>query len=80
MLYYESTDISEGIDLAKSIASKWYMICRYWFFNHGFKFHDSVGKGCHDLTILSVNISDIVIISIKNVDYQINVLFITCYS
>ena len=56
------------------------MICRYWFFNHGFKFHDSVGKGCHDLTILSVNISDIAIISIKNVDYQINVLFITCYS
>ena len=26
------------------------MICHYWFFNHGFKFQDSVHNGCHDLT------------------------------
>ena len=34
------------------------MICHYWFFNHGFKFR-----------MLSVNISSIAIITIKNVDY-----------
>ena len=45
------------------------MICRYWFFNHGFKFQDSVCNGCHDLTILSVNIRDIAIITVNNVDY-----------
>ena len=45
------------------------MICHYWFFNHGLKFQDSVCNVCHDLTILSVNISDIAIITVKNVDY-----------
>ena len=38
-------------------------------FNHGFKFQDSVCNGCHDLTVLSVNIGDIVIITDKNVAY-----------
>ena len=38
-------------------------------FNHEFKFQDSVCNGCHVFTILSINISDIAIITIKNVDY-----------
>ena len=46
------------------------MICRYWFFNHGLKFQDFVCNGCHNLTMLIVNISDIAIITIKNVDYR----------
>ena len=46
------------------------MICHYSFLNHGSKFQDSVYNGCHDLTMLSVNISDIAIIAIKNVDYR----------
>ena len=69
MLFYDRIDISEGIDLAKSNNSKECMICHYWFFNHGFKFQDSVCNGCHDLTMLSVNISDIAIITIENIDY-----------
>ena len=39
-------------------------------FNHGFQFQDSVGNGCHYLTMLSVNISDIAIITVKNVVYR----------
>ena len=39
-------------------------------FNHGFKFKDSVWNGCHDLTMFSVNISDITIITVKNDDYR----------
>ena len=42
MLYYEITDISEGIDFTKSNRSKECVICYYWLFNHGFKFQDSV--------------------------------------
>ena len=42
----------------------------YWFLNHGFKFQDSVCNGCHVFTILIVNVSDIVIITIKNVHYR----------
>ena len=68
MLYYDRTDISEGIDLAKSNNSKECMICHYFLFNHGFEFQDSVCNGCHDLTMLSVNINDMAIITIKNVD------------
>ena len=68
-MYYNRIDISEGIDLAKSNNSKEYMICHYWFFNHGFKFQDFVCNASHDLTKLSVNISDIDIITVKNVDY-----------
>ena len=45
------------------------MIRHYWFFNHIFIFQDSVCTGCHDLTMLNVNISNIAIITIKNVDY-----------
>ena len=45
------------------------MICHYWFLNHGFIFQDSVCNRYHDLTMLSVNISDIAIIINKNVDY-----------
>ena len=43
------------------------MICHYFFFNYGFKFQDSVCNGCHDLPMLSINISDVAIITVKNV-------------
>ena len=36
-------------------------------FNHGFKFQDSACNGFLDLTMLSVNISDVTIITVKNV-------------
>ena len=73
MLCYDGIDMSEGIDLAKSNRSKECMICHYWFFNHWFKFQNSVCNGCHDLTMLSViirDISDITIITIKNLHYH----------
>ena len=46
------------------------MIGHYWFFNHGFKFQDSACNCCHELTMLSVNISNIATITVKNVDYS----------
>ena len=45
------------------------MICHYWLFNHGFELQDFVCNGCQDLAMLNVNISNIAIITIKNVDY-----------
>ena len=71
MLYYEKIDTSEGIDTAKSNNSKECMICYYCFFNHAFKFQRS-RNGCHDLTMLSVNISNIAFITIKVVEYRCN--------
>ena len=45
------------------------MLCHYLLFSHGFNFQNYVCNGCHDLTTLSVNISDIAIIIVKNVNY-----------
>ena len=39
MLYYEIIDVSEGIDINKTSASKECDICHRWYFlNKGFKF------------------------------------------
>ena len=70
MLHYERTDINEGINPTENNKRKEGIICHYWFFNHGCKFKDSVYNGCHDLTMLCLSISDITIITVKNVDYH----------
>ena len=42
----------------------------YWFFNRGFKSPNYACNGCDDLSMLCLNIIDIVIITVKNVDYH----------
>ena len=69
MLYYDRIDISKGVDLEKSDKKNECMICHYWIFNHGLKFKNSICNGCHDLTVLSVNISNIAIIIVRIVNY-----------
>ena len=32
MLYFDRIDVSEGIDVNKTSASKDYDICNYWYF------------------------------------------------
>ena len=46
------------------------MVCHYWFFNRGLKFQGSVCNCCHDLMMLCLNISDILIIIFKGVNYR----------
>ena len=70
MLYYERIYISEEIDPTKHNRSKECMICHYWFFNHGFKFQDSVCNDCHNLAMLNLNIRNIVVITVRNIDYR----------
>ena len=45
------------------------MICHYLFFYHGLEFQDCECSGCRNLPLLIVNITDIAIITVKNVDY-----------
>ena len=71
MLHFDRIDISKGIDPSENNNSKECVICHYWFFNHGFKFQDAVCNDCRDLTMVSVNISNITITTVKNVDYVI---------
>ena len=58
-------DISKKIDPTKSTKSRECMISHYWF-----KFHYSICNGCHDLSMLCLNVSDIAIILVKSVCYR----------
>ena len=43
MLQYQKTDVSEGIDVNKTNASKECELCHYWFFKDvGFKFEEHI--------------------------------------
>ena len=71
MLYYDRIDVSEGIDVNKTSASKECDICHYWYFlNYSFKFQPNVCNRCHDLLMMSMNLSDIAILNIKGSDYR----------
>ena len=71
MLYYDRIDVSEGIDVNKTSASKECDICHYWYFlNYSFKFQPNVCNRCHDLLMMSMNLSNIAILNIKGSDYH----------
>ena len=56
--------------LTKQSASKECDICHYqYFLNYNFKFQPNVCNRCHDLLMMSMNISDIAILNIKDSDY-----------
>ena len=70
MLYFNRIDSSEGIDVNKTSASKECDVCHYWYFlNYSFKFQPNVCNRCHDLLMMSMNLSDIAILNIKGSDF-----------
>ena len=70
MLYYDRVDVSEGIDLNETDASRECDVCHYWYFlNYRFKFQPNACNRCHDLLIMPINLSDIAILNIKVFDY-----------
>ena len=71
MLHFDRIDVSEGIDVNKTSESKECDICHYWYFlNKGFNFQSYICSICHDLVMLSMSLSDIVILNIKGADYR----------
>ena len=68
MLYYGRIDVSQGIDVNKTTASKECDICHYcYFLNYSFQFQPNVFNRCPDLLMMSLNLSDIAILNIKGV-------------
>ena len=61
MLYFDRFDVSEGIDVNKTSASKECDICRY----------------CHGLLLMSMNLSNISILNIKGSDYRCIIILIS---
>ena len=65
MLEYDRIDISEGIDVNKTNASKEY-ICNYWYFKDiGFKYEPYLCNGCHDLMQKAMSFNDVAIAYVK---------------
>ena len=71
MLYFDTIDFSEGLDVYKRSALNECDICHYWYFlNYSFKFQSNACNRCHDLLMLSMNLmSYIAILNIKGPDY-----------
>ena len=69
MICYDTIDVSEGIDVNKTSESKECDVCHYCYFSDkGFKFQLNVCNRCHDLLMISINLSDIAILNIKSAD------------
>ena len=70
MLYVDTIDVSEGTDVNKRRAPKVCDICHLsYFYDYSFRFQPNVFNRCHDLLMMSINLSDIAILNIKGSDY-----------
>ena len=59
------------LDVNKTSVSKGCDACHYWYFSkYNFKFQTNVCNRCHDLLMMSVDLSDITIFNIKGSDYR----------
>ena len=71
MISYERIDYSESIDFGKGENSVKCMICNYFYFSIGFKYPPYFCNACRDISMSVQNLSDLFILSIKNVDYRV---------
>ena len=75
MLQYEKFDVSEGIDINKTSASKECMLCHYWYFKDvGYKFELHVCNKCHEVLMTAYELKNIAILNvnlIKDVFYGV---------
>ena len=71
MIQYHKIDVSEGIDVNKTSASKECELCQYWFFKDiGFKFEEHVCNRCHDLLTIAYSLKDIAILNAKGATFR----------
>ena len=73
MLEYDRIDISEGIIINKTSASKECGVCHYWYFKDiGFKHEAYLCNGCHDLVQKAMSFNDVSIVFVKGNSYRIH--------
>ena len=66
MLEYDRIDISEGIDVNKTSASKECDICHYRYFKDiGFRYEPYLFNGCHDLMQKAMSFDNVGIVYLK---------------
>ena len=73
MLEYDRIDISEGIDINKTKASKGCDICHYWYFLvKYFKYEPYLCNGCHYFMQKAMIFNYVAIVSVKGSDCRIH--------
>ena len=78
MLEYHRIDISEGIDINKTYASKECKIFHYWHFKDiGFKYEPCLCNDCHGLVQKAISFDDVVILYVKGSAYRIPFWYMT---
>ena len=71
MIRHQKTDVSEGIDVNKTSASKECELCHYWFFKGiGFKSEEHVCNKCHDLLMIAYSFKDVAILNAKGATFR----------
>ena len=78
MLEYDRIDISKGINVNKTNASKECDICHYYNFKDiGFKYKPYLYNCCHGLMQKAMNFNDVAIVSVKGSDYRIHSWYVS---
>ena len=78
MLEYARIDISEGIDIKKTNASKECRIFHCWFFKDiGFKYEPYLCNGWHGLMQKVVSFNDVPTVYVKGSAYRIHFWYIS---
>ena len=74
MLEYDRIDISEGIDIKKTSASKECKNCHYWYFKCiGFKYESYLHNCCHGLMQKAISFNDVAVaVYVKGSAYRIH--------
>ena len=68
MIYFDGIEINEKIDVIKDKDSIECMVCHYWHFDNEFKFQKSVYNDCHEMLMISLEIENTAITTVKRID------------
>ena len=78
MLEYDRIDISEGVNIDKTSASKECSICHYWYFlDKNFNYDPYLCSECHDLMQKAMSLKNVASVSIKGNDCRIHFCYIS---
>ena len=78
MLEYDRINLSEGLDINKTSASKKCGICHYWhFLNKNFSYEPYLCNGCHNSLQKAASFDNVAIVSIKGNGYRIHFWYMT---
>ena len=78
MFRYQKIDVSEGIDINKTSASKEWELCHYWFFKDiGFKFEEDICNKFHDLLTMAYSLKNIAILNAKGASFRCTLMGIS---